>query len=167
MRKTNLALLSIVSAIGLQGCKLGVGADEYGCTGLPKGTRCMSARDVYDGKQPGGTDETVAQTGNPFLGRDRWPEAPWSNAPTIDAPEPVREPPKVMRIYVFPYEDAKGDLHMPGYVYSEIEPRRWYITDYAKNRAGDGTGAVFPLDVRQQARTATTGAPVQSGSVSP
>jgi hypothetical protein len=36
-----------------------------------------------------------------------------------------RLPAKVMRIWIAPWEDSRGDLHAPGYLYTEIEPRRW------------------------------------------
>jgi conjugal transfer pilus assembly protein TraV len=32
-----------------------------------------------------------------------------------------------MRVWIGPWEDTRGDLHAPGYVYTEIEPRRWQI----------------------------------------
>ena len=38
-----------------------------------------------------------------------------------------RLPAKVMRIWIAPWEDSRGDLHAPGYLYTEIEPRRWTI----------------------------------------
>jgi len=34
---------------------------------------------------------------------------------------------RVMRIWIAPWEDSRGDLHAPGYLYTEIEPRRWTI----------------------------------------
>lgn len=40
-------------------------------------------------------------------------------------PVPVRTPAQVMRIWVAPYVDTNGDLVAPGFVYTEIEPRRW------------------------------------------
>ncbi len=40
---------------------------------------------------------------------------------------PLRTPAKVMRIYVAPWESNTGDLNVPSYVYTEIEPRRWMI----------------------------------------
>jgi conjugal transfer pilus assembly protein TraV len=40
---------------------------------------------------------------------------------------PLRTPAKVMRIYVAPWESSTGDLNVPSYVYTEIEPRRWMI----------------------------------------
>jgi hypothetical protein len=39
----------------------------------------------------------------------------------------ARLPAKVMRIWIAPWEDSRGDLHAPGYLYTEIEPRRWTI----------------------------------------
>ncbi len=38
-----------------------------------------------------------------------------------------RLPAKVMRIWIAPWEDSRGDLHAPGYLYTEIEPRRWTV----------------------------------------
>jgi conjugal transfer pilus assembly protein TraV len=32
-----------------------------------------------------------------------------------------------MRIWIAPWEDSRGDLHAPGYLYTEIEPRRWTL----------------------------------------
>jgi len=32
-----------------------------------------------------------------------------------------------MRIWVAPWEGKDGDLNVPGYVYTEIEPRRWEL----------------------------------------
>lgn len=36
-----------------------------------------------------------------------------------------------MRIWVAPWEDTNGDLIISGYLYTEIEPRRWVIGDSA------------------------------------
>jgi len=38
-----------------------------------------------------------------------------------------RLPAKVMRIWIAPWEDSRGNLHAPDYLYTEIEPRRWTI----------------------------------------
>ena len=34
-----------------------------------------------------------------------------------------------MRIWLAPWEDLEGDLHVSGYIYTEIEPRRWVIAE--------------------------------------
>ena len=42
-------------------------------------------------------------------------------------PLALRAPARVMRIWIAPWEDSRGDLHAPGYIYTEIEPRRWTL----------------------------------------
>ena len=32
-----------------------------------------------------------------------------------------------MRIWVAPWEDADGDLNVSGYLFTELEPRRWMV----------------------------------------
>ena len=46
-----------------------------------------------------------------------------------DRPVPIRTPSQVMRIWIAPYVDTRGDLQSPGFIYTEIEPRRWIIRD--------------------------------------
>lgn len=138
------------ACLSLSGC-VGLGTSEYGCKGLPRGVQCQSAREVYAGTNiPAGMQVPGYESQAALDVRDRWPQAPWVNAPTLDAPEPIRAAPRVMRIYIFPYEDRDGDLNMPGYVYTEIEPRRWSITDFATNRKGDGAGPVFSYGTRRE-----------------
>lgn len=141
--KISIALL--LSAL-LSGC-LGMGASEFSC-GAPKGVGCKSARSVYEGGHSGDRSNVQPDGYDYHLGydpRDRWPDSPWVNAPTIDAPTPLRRPPVVMRAYLFPYEDSRGDLHMPGLIYTEIEDRRWNITDFAlTSREDGGAGSVRP-----------------------
>jgi len=42
----------------------------------------------------------------------------------LDERKPVRIPPKIIRVWIAPWEDSDGDLHQPGYIYSEIMDRR-------------------------------------------
>lgn len=44
-----------------------------------------------------------------------------------ERPVPIRTPSQVMRIWVAPFVDESGDFNAPGYVYTEIEPRRWVL----------------------------------------
>ncbi len=138
----------------LSGCTsmLNVGSPDYACPGMPGGVQCMSARDVYaatnngnvpapmvraddpdDAKrsskatevQRGGSgDEVQASVRQPapndVVGNYVAPRLP-------DQPIPIRTPAQVMRIWVAPWEDANGDLNTTGYIYSEIEPRRWVV----------------------------------------
>jgi hypothetical protein len=47
--------------------------------------------------------------------------------PRHEDPVPLRAPAQVMRVWIAPWEDSRGDLHAPGYLYTEIEPRRWTL----------------------------------------
>ena len=44
-----------------------------------------------------------------------------------DGALPLRTPASVMRIWVNAWQDKDGNLHMPGPIFTEIEPRRWQI----------------------------------------
>ena len=44
---------------------------------------------------------------------------------------PLRTPSRVLRVWIAPWEDTSGRLHVPGYTYAEIEPRRWSIGEGA------------------------------------
>lgn len=48
-------------------------------------------------------------------------------------PIPIRTPSVVMRILVLPWQDSAGDLNVSGYIYTEIEPRRWVIGEEGVN----------------------------------
>ncbi len=138
-------LLIVAATVSVSACSIGLGEKEFGCSAIP-GTKCQSATQVY---ARGNDMQSVSNvTPHPYEPRDRWPAAPWTNTPTIDSPEPIREAPRVMRIWVHPYEDSKGDLHMPGFIFTEIEPRRWAITDFATNRRDGIAGSAYPSDTR-------------------
>lgn len=135
----------------LSGCSaLNIGSSEYACPGMPNGVQCMSARDVYaatnDGQvpRPMTAEEAEAKAkGNPDEeGGEAIASRPARSsgdevidtyvAPRLpNKPVPIRTPAQVMRIWVAPWEDTNGDLIVTGYIYTEIEPRRWVIGDSA------------------------------------
>lgn len=92
------------------------------------------------------------------------------NAPSINTPrqggevvvrtrqnEAFREPARVMRILVNPWIDQTGDLHLGGFVLTEIEPRRWSVgTAVAETSNPYRLIGVSP--VRETAQDARTGA---------
>lgn len=150
MKSQNYIFALIATSMSLlSGCagSLGVGSSEFGCTGLPEGVQCMSARRVYDlTEQPGpvrADPHSAAEDGGKsareaeenLLNRienDRSVVPPSSghvlnSSPVRSTPLPIRTQPQVMRIWVAPWESVDGDLHASGQIFSEIEPRRWNI----------------------------------------
>ena len=47
--------------------------------------------------------------------------------PQVDRPTPVRTPAQVMRVWLAPWEDTRGVLHIGGYHYVEVVARRWTL----------------------------------------
>lgn len=127
----------VLAVITLSGCaSFGMGEDEYSCSGLPEGTRCMSAREVYnnsnDGKAPRSTSSNVSEEVHEYLGTSNVNNEVYADfvAPRLpNQPIPVRTPAKVMRIWVAPWEDTNGDLIVSGHIYTEIESRKWVLGD--------------------------------------
>ena len=70
---------------------------------------------------------------------------------------PLRSPARVMRIWIAPWEDSRGDLHAPGYLYTEIDPRRWTLGAQAERNRET---LVRPLQIERRnvpARTTPSG----------
>lgn len=76
-------------------------------------------------------------------------------APVAPRGESYRQPAKVMRIFITPWEDEAGDLHMGGYVLTEVEPRRWSVGVRAP-ADGDTFRLVTQSPVRETAQDAST-----------
>lgn len=71
----------------------------------------------------------------------------------IEAPDPrgILKPPKVMRIYVAAWTDKNNDLHLPGYMYVEVEPERWVVG----KSVNKNVNRIVPFSVRKQAKDET------------
>ncbi|MGI2115591.1 TraV family lipoprotein (plasmid) [Shewanella sp. HL-SH4] len=71
-------------------------------------------------------------------------------APMALAPEPlaVLQQPKTMRILVASWTDESGDLNMPGFVYVEVEPKKWLVGEQANKRPG----RIVPLQIQQKSQ---------------
>jgi len=145
--KTNLRkALGLAAAAALtsmiSGCSmLQIGSSDYGCKGMPDGVTCMSARDVYQLTENENfrqiVDEKNAQKAEAEKHGGHAP-AP-AVQPEVAAgeryvvprpardPVPIRSQATVMRVWVAPWESQAGDLNVPGFIYTEIEPRRWEV----------------------------------------
>lgn len=180
MKRIASAFLIITAGFTMTGCSLLGQNDEYGCKGMPNSVTCMNVRDVYaltDGddyqeqvdiaseKQLSGKPVEVkrqrvtAGNGGHTADGGRYVPVP----ATAADPQPIRTQSIVMRVLVDPYETADGDLNVPGYVYTEIEPRRWEVG--ARNSA-TSSAVIRPMSapVAAAAPTQTQGEQPQSPS---
>ncbi len=142
-----IAMLCMLSACS----SLNIGKSEYSCSGIPKGVRCMSAREVYEAMHRGDLSMSVKHAA-PSSSRQTdkkactdCPTPPFLQVMTEISqaektaitqalntfqpiqPTALRTPSQIMRIWFAPWEDTQGDLIDTGYLYTEIEPRRWVM----------------------------------------
>lgn len=118
----------------LTGCALGQG--NYGCPANRDGVRCLSTREVYQqthqGKGPPPTQIKNGKIINPPPVNTSEQTLPVTRESLViadlsDSKVPIRTAAHIMRIWIAPWEDQQGDLVLSGYVYTEIEPRRWRV----------------------------------------
>lgn len=160
----------IVALAGIGGCSTtGIGKADFSCAGPPGGIGCIDSMNVYEiTNDPELRDALVAEL---TAARERDEEVdPYEvleklkakRTPTVSSvksivepitqPKPILKPAKVVRIWVAPWVDRKGDLHMPGYVFSEITPRRWELGEPEK-----GTATILaPVQLDKPAVTSAT-----------
>lgn len=74
----------------------------------------------------------------------------FNTAPHDIAPEPLAllKPAVVMRVMVTAYKDDNNDLHMPGYMYVDLEPRSWIVGEAANTTPQ----RIIPLDIRTKSQ---------------
>lgn len=147
-------LAMMLIALGTPGCSwLGIGQSNYTCPGGVDGVRCLSARQVYQATESsdyvkpantGSDDEKSTTTATIGTAVAVFPERSSQVAvPSIEQPVPIRTQAKIMRIWMAPWEDDDGDLHADGYLYTEIESRRWNLGERFKSPGG----AISPLSI--------------------
>lgn len=89
------------------------------------------------------------------------PAAPAQQNYRPPSPDPIRADARVMRILVTAWEDDTGSLHMPGTIFTEIEPRRWTLgapapaSTTAGYRTPEGPGEQAAKDSHASAAGAT------------
>ncbi|MGC9127502.1 MAG: type IV conjugative transfer system lipoprotein TraV [Acidithiobacillus sp.] len=138
------------------------GESKFACK-APEGVSCTSLSGVYANavannlpalRKEGQGDASAgsATKSSEIIGR-----APSSG-------DPIRTQPKVLRIWIAPWEDSEGDLHDQSYIYVVAEPGRWVI-EHNQKRIIDRYRPTF-IQPKQgdQAQKPLTSAPQQSGS---
>lgn len=129
---TTLLVGALLAA--LSGCASNLsgldGAPGYACK-APVGSQCTSVSGVYANS----LDAEITAFAPPASANDATP-APDSStaAATLDvalqpgsSPAALRSPPRVLRLWIGPWEDADGDLHEASVVHVLVDAGRWLI----------------------------------------
>ena len=132
MRKLSPLAIAILGLGGLSGCAgtlsgVGEGGSKFACK-APDGVTCSSLSGVYANavannlpalRKEGKGDETYGNPAPPSAGQIV------GHAPSSG--EPIRSQPKILRVWIAPWEDADGDLHDQSYIYVVTNPGRWLL----------------------------------------
>jgi conjugal transfer pilus assembly protein TraV len=111
------------------------GKSEFGCK-APEGVSCSSLSGVYANAV---ANNLPALKDRLLFERDKEKNKEKKEAEPYDAKseiiigeapssgDPIRSQPKIMRIWIAPWEDSEGDLHDQSYIYVVADYGRWKI----------------------------------------
>ncbi|WP_083411856.1 TraV family lipoprotein [Janthinobacterium sp. 1_2014MBL_MicDiv] len=168
LRVNNLSAAAVCLTL-LAGCgdMTGLGGkSEYACK-APEGVQCNSVSGNYYNSLPSGGG--AATKGVSIKGTPR--AAPRSMYTMLKAassassmqgqpafePAELRSPPRVMRLWIKPWEDSDHDLHDQSFVYLQTDPGRWQIA-HAQRQIRDAYAPLKP-PAPQQASSPGTASP--------
>lgn len=145
----------LLFALALSGCAStlsGVGgADGYACK-APEGAMCTSVSGVY-----ANTVQGMQKSAKPAEKKSP-PSAPTiygatSIAPGRPAPvsnTSIRSNPRVLRLWIAPWEDADGDLHEEALVHVVVDTGRWLIEHVRPASRSRVDGVAPPVSPAQE-----------------
>ncbi len=141
-------VVSLLGLAALGGCASslsGVGGSEgYACK-APIGAQCTSVSGVYANSTQGqGSFPGLVGRMSPIAAYSSIAErpAPAARQATVGA---IRSAPRVLRVWVAPWEDRDGDLHEEAVVHVLADTGRWLIEHMRPARHSHQDGAMPPL----------------------
>jgi conjugal transfer pilus assembly protein TraV len=131
---TRTAFLPVLAATTLlAGCASSLsglgGTDRYACR-APEGAQCTSVSGVYANTARGvlRPDKLAADKPSPATPAAYGASPRPAAVPTAAATSaPLRSAPRVLRLWIAPWEDADGDLHEDAFVHVVVDTGRWLI----------------------------------------
>lgn len=127
MKHRSVALLPVI-LLALSGCASSLsgvgGAEHYACR-APEGAQCTSVSGVYANTIHGTAQRNaLPESLRPLKTPLRTTAAEKSAA----EPDPaLRSAPRLLRIWIAPWEDSDGDLHEAASVHMLVDPGHWLI----------------------------------------
>ena len=156
-------LIAAVAASGCASTLSGVGgAEGYACK-APEGAMCTSVSGVYANSRqatampPKQPEKKLVATAASY---DASPVAPVNSAATPSAS--IRSNPRVLRLWIAPWEDADGDLHEEALVHVIVDIGRWlieHVRPAARSRIDGVAPPIAPARGSPAAKPASEPAP--------
>ena len=144
--------------LALTGCAStlsGIGGTEHYACKAPIGAQCMSVSGVYANAGLGAVQLTQAQPLPQDLPKAANAPSTPTNAPTASqAPTPIgtatmplRSAPRILRLWIAPWEDRDGDLHEAAAVHVLVDHGRWLIEHVRPARQQPPLGVTPPASL--------------------
>jgi len=129
-------ILFLIGTLNLTACSLtGLDSSDKLACKAPDGVSCMSTTGVYANSiadnlpnqksEPSTSSESTENSNNNSNTYSK--EAPIRRAQIPGTGTAIRSAPRVLRLWVAPWEDSDGDLHDQFFVYLTVDPGRWVI----------------------------------------
>ncbi len=131
MRTARGALIGVAACLAGCASLSGVGGESHYACPAPQGVRCGSVTANYLQSLPG--DRPGRLTSGAGSESERThpaaEPAPAQAAPAAnpDAAMPLRSPPRILKLWVAPWEDRDGVLHDAAFVFVPIDHGRWLL----------------------------------------
>ncbi len=136
----------LASLAGCAGGFSGVGgSSQYACQ-APRGTSCASISGIYANGPNGQRIAVRAGSGKTAI-TPYAPSVVTVPLATPPASEGLRSAPRVLRVWIAPWEDSDGDLHEESIVHVLVDSGRWRIPRVREERPanGEATAPIAPV----------------------
>ena len=121
-----LAAIVMLGVTGCAGTLTGLeGESKFACK-APDGVTCSSLSGVYANAVANNLP-ALRKDGNGEQAATPQSRGALITGQVVSSGDPVRVQPKVMRIWIAPWEDTDGDLHDQSYLYVVANAGRWAI----------------------------------------
>ncbi|MDP2430840.1 MAG: type IV conjugative transfer system lipoprotein TraV [Pseudomonadota bacterium] len=128
-----LCVLLGLTLAGLSGCSVLPGSSEFKCK-APDGVPCMAVEEAYKRSLSGGfktaQDGETSKTTPDREDAATKPVLPYRAEALRTTPssgDPIRSQPRVMRVWIAPWEDKEGDLHDQSYLWVTVNGGSWLL----------------------------------------
>ena len=137
MMGTRKTLAAVGTILVVAGCGMNPHRDDGSCQGYLDEGVCSDLRETYESTHEFDREayraklREQAQEGNGGAPEDRDEQSLngiVGYQPLVEAddqPRPMLRPAIPVRVWIAPYEDASGKLHVPGYVYARATEPEW------------------------------------------
>ena len=124
----------LIVALALSGCASsmsGVGGTDSSACKAPEGALCTSvsgvyANSVYGSPQPAKPSATKPTVAAPAI-YGAASIAPGNPTASVTPGNAIRSNPRLLRVWIAPWEDSDGDLHEQAFIHIIVDTGRWLI----------------------------------------